>query len=118
MKKPNISRHDIAAFLTNGFKAVIKGEFLLRLKVDKLFPHIVYTFAIFMLTIWLSIKIDATLSEVERNKTVLNDLEIYHAEKTNELVRLNRFSTVQENLAKTGSSVTVPEKPAAIIKKR
>lgn len=118
MKLPRINRHDIAAFLSNAFTAVLKGEFLLRLRIDKLFPHIVYTFIIFLLSIWLSIKIDSTFSKVEYNKTVLNDLEIYYTEKTNEIVRLNRFSTIQDNLARTGSNVTVPEKPAATIKKR
>ena len=112
MKLPRINRHDIAAFLSNAFTAVLKGEFLLRLRIDKLFPHIVYTFIIF------SIKIDSTFSKVEYNKTVLNDLEIYYTEKTNEIVRLNRFSTIQDNRARTGSKVTVPEKPAATIKKR
>ncbi len=102
----------------NSIQAIFKGEYLLRLGVDKYFIHIIYTFILIWLSIYLSMKIDTTLTTMERNRTVLKDLEIYHAEKTNELVRLNRFSSVEKNLEALGSDVAIPSKPAVIIKKR
>ena len=105
-------------WLRNAFLAAIKGEFLLRLQVSKYFIHIIFTFFLFWVSIWLSMKIDATLTRVEQNKRVLGDLEIYHAEKTEELVRLNRFSTVQHKLEQMGSEVNLPERPATVLKKK
>lgn len=104
--------------MARSFKAILKGEFLLRMQVDKVFPHILWLFALMWVSIWLSMKIDATLTQVEQNKKVLGDLEIYHAEKTEELVRLNRFSTVQYKLEQMGSAVNLPEQPATVLKKK
>ena len=108
----------LAAFLKNSLKAIFKGEFLLRMRVDKYFMHIVYTFLLVWLSIWLSLKIDTTLTKLEKGKAELRSLEIYHAEKTSELVKLNRVSTVSGNLEKLGSDVGVPEKPATVIRKK
>lgn len=98
------------------FKAIGKGELLLRLRFDKYFMHIIYTFALAWLSIWLSMKIENTMVKVEENKNVLNDLRIYHAQKTVELVSLDRISTLEELLVKNGSDMTLPERPATIIK--
>lgn len=109
---------NVAKALSRSFKAILKGEFLLRMRVDKVFPHILWLFVLMWVSIWLSMKIDATLTRVEQNKRVLGDLEIYHAEKTEELVRLNRFSTVQHKLEQMGSEVNLPERPATVLKKK
>ena len=109
---------NVVKYLSRSFRAIIKGEFLLRLQVDKVFMHILWLFALIWVSIWLSMKIDATLMQVEKNKKVLNDLEIYHAEKTEELVRLNRFSTVQSKLEQMGSPVNLPEQPATVLVKK
>ena len=108
----------LGKFLGRSFKAILKGEFLLRMQVDKVFPHILWFFALMWVSIWLSMKIDATLIRVEQNKRILGDLEIYHAEKTEALVRLNRFSTIQYKLEEMGSKVGLPEKPATVLKKK
>jgi hypothetical protein len=108
----------IGGFLKNSFSAIIKGEFLLRIQCGKYFIHIIYTFFLFWVSIWLSMKIEKTLTKVEDNKIILNDLEIYHAQKTVELVSLNRLTTVQQLLLQDSSKVTIPEKPAVLIKKR
>ena len=52
----------------------------------------------------------------EKNKARLEELKIYHAQKTCELVSLDRLSTVEDLLEKNGSALTVPEKPADKIK--
>jgi len=107
---------DVGEWLKNAFLATIKGEFLLRLHVSKYFIHIIYTFFLFFISIWLSLKIEKTLTKVEENRKVLEDMEIYHAQKTVELVSLGRMTTVQEMLGKTGSEVGMPDEPPTRIK--
>ena len=58
------------------------------------------------------------LTKVEENKAVLRDLEIFHAEKEAELVRLHSASTTAKRLKQLGSDVTLPEQPAIKIDKR
>lgn len=108
----------LLTFLKNSPRAIIRGEFILRLQVDKLFMHILWLFVLVWLAIWLNIRIDSTLTQVEQNKAVLNDLAIRHAEKTGELARLNRISTVQENLSRLGSEVDIPDVPATRISRK
>ena len=96
----------------NAALATIKGEFLLRLHVSRYFIHIIYTFFLFWVSIWLSLKIEKTLTRVEENRKVLEDVEIYHAQKTVELAGLSRMSKVQKMLEDSGSRLTMPDKPA------
>ena len=103
-------------WLKSAFMAAIKGEFLLRLHVSKYFIHIIYTFFLFWVSIWLSLKIEKTMTRVEENRKVLQDTEIYHAQKTVELASMGRMSKIEEMLAEKGSKVSVPEKPADRIK--
>ena len=109
---------DVGQWLKNAFLATVKGELLLRLHICRYFIHIIYTFFLFWVSIWLSLKIEKTLTRVEDNRKELADLEIYHAQKTVELVSLNRMSRVQEMLEQKGSAVTMPEKPADRIVKK
>lgn len=99
------------------FKSIISGDILLRLRVDKLFPYILYAFALGWISILMSYKMEQTLSTVEKNRAELETLKIYHAQKTCEYVGLDRISTVEEMLKNAGSEVKAPEKPADIIKK-
>ena len=64
------------------------------------------------ISILLSLKVDQTLTRVEENKKDLRDLEVYHAEKEAELVRLHSASTTAKRLKELGSDVALPEKPA------
>ena len=96
----------------NGFVAILHGELLLRMRFDKYFPHIIYTFFLLWMMIWLSMKIENTMVKVEKNKTTLNDMKIYHAQKTVEVVSLDRITTVEDMLEKIGSDVELPVKPA------
>jgi len=107
---------DIGQWLKNAFLATIKGELLMRLHVGRYFIHIVYTFFLLWISIWFSLKIEKTLTRVEDNRKELENLEIYHAQKTVELVGMNRMSRVQEMLEQKGSTLTLPEKPADRIK--
>ena len=107
---------DIGLWLKNAFLATIKGEFLLRLHVNKFFIHIIYTFFLFWVSIWLSLKIEKTLTRVEENRKALQDIEIYHAQKTVELAGMGRMSKIEDMLRDKGSELTIPEKPADRIK--
>lgn len=107
---------NIGKSVRNIFSASMKGELLLRMKFDRFFVHIVYIFILVWSIIYTSLKIDQTLLRMERNRTELEDLKIYHAQKTSELAGYNRLSTIDEMLKNSGSRVTVPEKPADRIK--
>lgn len=107
----------IGEFLKNGIHATLRGEFLLRLRFDRYFLHIIYFFIICTAIIWTNLQIEQTLLKVEQNKAILNDLKIYHAQKTCELVSFDRLSTVQDMLKEKGSQLTIPEKPAYRLKR-
>jgi hypothetical protein len=108
---------DIGTWMKNSFRAILKGEFLLRLDVGRYFIHIVYTFFIFAMIIWISLMIEGTMNKVERGKAVLHELEIVHTQKTFEVVSLTRRSTVNDMLQKMGSKVTEPTSPATVLVK-
>ncbi|MBQ6287040.1 MAG: hypothetical protein IJK73_05215 [Bacteroidales bacterium] len=107
---------DVGQWLKNAFFAMLKGEFLLRLNISKYFIHIIYTFFLFWVSIWLSLKIEKTMTRVEENRKALQDMEIYHAQKTVELVSLGRMSKVEKMLQDQGSTLAMPTKPADRIK--
>ncbi len=101
----------------NIFKSIISGDILLRMRVDRLFPYILYAFVLGWLSIWMSYKMEQTMTRAESNKVELEALKIYHAQKTCEYVSLDRISTVETMLKEKNSEVKAPEKPADVIKK-
>lgn len=115
MERKGISK--IGSSIKSVMKSIISGDILLRLRVDKLFPYILYAFALGWISILMSYKMEQTLSIVEKNRGELETLKIYHAQKTCEYVGLDRISTVEAMLEKAGSEVKAPEKPAYTIKK-
>ena len=104
--------------IRNTFRAIRKGELLLRLRADKYYMHIMYLFLLMWATILLSLKVDKTLSRVGDNKTTLEELRISHAQKEAELVKLHSASTAEKRLRELGSPVTSPKEPATVIKKK
>ena len=113
----NTKATGIASSFKSIVKSIISGDILLLLRVDKLFPYILYAFALGWVSIFMSYKMEQTLSVVEKNRTELETLKIYHAHTTCEYVGLDRISTVEEMLKNTGSEVKAPEKPADTIKR-
>ena len=113
-----MSWREIGRSIRNFWRALGKGELLLSIGAHKYYMHILYLFVLAWISILLSLKVDGTLTKVEENKVVLRDLEIYHAEKEAELVRLHSASTAVKRLKQLGSPVTLPEKPATKIEKR
>ena len=102
----------------NFWRALGKGDLLLSMGAHKYYMHILYLFILAWISILLSLKVDKTLTKVEENKVVLRDLEIYHAEKEADLVRLHSASTTEKRLKQLGSDVTLPSQPAIKIDKR
>ena len=96
-------------------KSILSGDILLLMRVDKLLPYILVLFALGWINIFLNYKIEQTMVEVERNKVLLENYKIYHAQKTYEFVRMGRISTVEDMLEKGGSEVSTPIKPADTI---
>ena len=107
---------DLLKWLRNSFRAILKGEFLLRLDVGRYFVHIVYTFFLFAMVIWISLLIEGTMNKVERTKAVLRELEIVHTQKTFEVVSISKRSSVNAMLQQMGSKVTEPQAPATILR--
>ena len=102
----------------NVFRALRNGDLLLRVKADKYYIHVMYAFLLMWISIMLSLQVDKTLTQVEENKKDLRDLEVYHAEKEAELVRLHSASTTTKRLKELGSDVALPEKPAVKLDKK
>ena len=98
--------------IKNTIMAILKGELLLRMRLDKYFIHIAYTFLLVWLIILYSMMVQNTLAKVESNRSAVNDLKIFHAQKTVKLVSLGRLQTVERLLKEQGSEITLPEKPA------
>ena len=97
-------------------RSIISGDILLRMRVDRLFPYILYAFMLGWLSIWMSYRMEQTMIIVERNRKELENLKIYHAQKTCEYVGLDRISTIEMMLEEKGSEIKAPEKPADIVR--
>ena len=98
------------------YKALLSGNLLILLGVDKLLPHILVLFVLGWVNIFMNYKIEQAMAEVEKNKVTLENYRIYHAQKTCEFVGLDRLSTIEQLLIDNHSEVKAPEKPANIIK--
>jgi hypothetical protein len=93
-------------------KAIGYGDILLRLRVDKLLPFILYAFVLAMVSIFMSYKAEQTMLRMERNKADLETLRINHSQKTCDLISLDRISTIETMLEELGSNLQPPQKPA------
>ena len=108
---------DVGRLLKESFKAILHGQFLLRLNIGRYFIHIVWTFFLFGMLIWFSLGVDSTLAKVEKNQAEIRELEIEHANLEFELRSLNRRAALEDMLRQSGSKVTEAQKPATVLKK-
>ena len=108
---------DVGRLLKESVKAILHGQFLLRLNIGRYFIHIVWTFFLFGMLIWFSLGVDSTLAKVEKNQAAIQELEIEHSNLEFELRTLNRRAALEEMLKEAGSKVTEPQKPATVLKK-
>lgn len=116
-EKTGIPWKKIGSAAMETLKAIGYGDILLRLRVDKSLPYILYAFLLAMISIFMSYKAEQTMLRMERNKTELETLRIYHGQKTCDIVSLDRISTVEAMLEELGSDIKPPQKPADILKK-
>lgn len=100
----------------NTLRSLRNGEFLLRIRADKYYVHIMYLFLLMWVTILLSLQVDKTLTRVGDNENALKTLRIHHAEKEAALVKLKSASAAEIRLKELGSPATLPDEPATIIK--
>ena len=108
---------DVGRLLKESIKAILHGQFLLRLNIGRYFIHIVWTFFLFGMLIWFSLGVDSTLAKVEKNQAAIKELEIEHSNFEFELRTLNRRAALEDLLKESGSKVTEPQKPATVLKK-
>lgn len=93
-----------------------RGDLLLRMRVDKALPYILYAFVLGCISIWMSFMTEQSMLKVQKNNETLKTLKIHNAQMTYELVGLDRLSTVENLLDGMGSKVKAPSKPADILK--
>ena len=98
------------------FIALGRGDLLTRLRGDRLLPYIRYLFVLGCISIWMSYHAEQTMLKVQKNNEIIRTLKIYNAQKTYELVGLDRIATVERMLEEAGSQVKAPEKPADVLK--
>lgn len=115
-RKININWKKIGHAIKEFFLSLGRGDLLTRLRVDKLLPYILYLFVLGCISIWMSYQAEQTMLKVQKNNATLRTLKIYNAQKTYEIVSLNRIATVEKMLEDLGSDVKAPEKPADILK--
>lgn len=115
-KRINIDWKKIGSAVKEFFIALGRGELLTRMRVDKLFPYILYLFLLGCISIWMSYKSEQTMLKVQQNNRTLRTLKIYNAQKTYEIVGLDRIATVEKMLEDAGSQVKAPEKPADVLR--
>ena len=102
----------IGMAMIEALKSISRGDMVLRMRFDKWFPYILHLFLLGCISIWMSYKIEQTILKMEKNKILIEDLQIDNTKKTFELVELSRISTVEAMLEEYGSKVKSPEKPA------
>ncbi|MDT3366556.1 MAG: hypothetical protein LIQ26_04710 [Bacteroidota bacterium] len=94
------------------FKSFINGEFLLTIGLDKYIIHVIYTFLLFMLAIWIGIRVEKTFIRVQNNKKELNDLKIKNYELNFLIEELNGTALIEQKLEEAGSTLHRPTQPA------
>lgn len=104
--------------IRNTFRALRNGEFLLRIRADKYYLHILYLFLLMWITILLSLQVDKTLTLAGANKAAIEELRIHHTEREAALVKLKSASATEERLKKMGSQTAMPKEPANVVKKK
>ena len=107
----------IWSVVKNSIVAILRGEFLLSLKVGRYLLHIIYTFFLFAVVIWFSLAVENSMAKVQQNNREIEELQIAKDQKTFELVRLSKRSSVKERLEKMGSDVIENAKPAYRLEK-
>ncbi|MBR4978912.1 MAG: hypothetical protein IKY95_08210 [Bacteroidales bacterium] len=97
--------------------ALGRGDLVLRMRVDRAFPYILWLFFLGCMSIWWSYMAEQTMLRVEKNNDILKELRIQNTQMTYELVQMDRMGKVEDILNEMGSKVQPPQKPADKLKK-
>ena len=113
-----MSEKSFLTSLRDGLRSLRDGGFLLKIRADKYYMHIMYLFLLMWVTILLSLQVDKTLTRAGDNKATLQELRIHHDEKEAALVKLRSASATEIRLKKMGSNTALPTEPPTVIKKK
>ena len=64
------------------FLSLGRGDLLLRMRVDKARPYILYAFILGCISIWMSYQTEQTMLKVQKNNETLRTLKIQNAQMT------------------------------------
>lgn len=98
--------------LLNSIVAIWRGEFLLRLRAGRFLAHILYTFLLIGVIIWVSLLIDTTMNTVETNYKRISELRMEQSILRFEMTRATSRTAVAHRLETMGSPLGEPEKNA------
>lgn len=90
------------------FSAMLRGRLLLRLKVDKYLPQIIFFFVCAVIYIGASLGIESVLHEREENVKILDKLSSIHVETSCRLTSLYSVCQVEDILISMGSELRIP----------
>lgn len=96
-------------------QGVVSGDILSTFKIGHYLPQIACVVAVFTLYIVLGIFIDATLSNVEKNKVRIEELKIELALKTKTYSAQRKLENIEKVLQDGGVNLHLPSKPATRI---
>ena len=113
----NMSWKAVLGIIKEFFIALGRGDLLLRMRVDRALPYILWTFVLGCMSIWWSYMAEQTMLKVKNNENQLKELKIKHAQYTYELVQMDRAGKVADILEMMGSDIEPPHKPADVLKK-
>ena len=107
---------DLWVLVRNSFKAILKGEFILRLNLGRYFIHIASCILLVAMTIWISLMIVSTMTRVQKNRRTLEQQQNEIAALTYKMAKATRRTEVEKKLEEMGSKLREPTKPAKQIK--
>ena len=96
-------------------RGIVSGDILSTFKIGHYLPQIMCVVAIFTLYIAIGILIDATLSDVEKNKVRIEELKIELALKTKTYSAQRKLENIEKVLQEGGVNIHIPNKPATRI---
>ena len=108
MENEKKTRKGFGRRLISFLKSLLRGELVVRLKLDKYMAHIVVVAMAFVVIMLIHCLVENCLIRREKVKEELEEAE---------MVGLGRMSTVEKLLEQNGVEVGKPEKPAIMIEK-
>ena len=96
-------------------RGIVSGDIMSTFKIGHYLPQIACVVAVFTLYIVLGIFIDATLSNVEKNKIRIEELKIELSLKTKTFSAQRKLENIEKVLKDGGMDLHLPDKPATRI---